>query len=133
MAKAGYQLRKARPGKIWMDAVLREQGGALIVAAPTNWLGAMYKAGLDRNDKVLSLEGQPVKMFADVQAVLEKHKPGDTVAIEFEQRGVRKSAPLTFLEDPQLEVVSFESLNREVTAEMKKLRSDWLGSHVNAQ
>lgn len=133
LAKAGYQMRKARPGKIWMDAVLREQGGALVVAAPTNWLGAMYKAGLDRNDKVLSLDGQAVKMFADVQAVLEKHKPGDTVTIEFEQRGVKKSAQLTFLEDPQLEVVSFESLNREVTAEMKKLRADWLGSHVNGQ
>lgn len=133
LVKAGYQMRKARPGKIWLDAVVREQGGALMVAAPTNWLGAMYKAGLDRGDKILALDGQAVKMVADVQAVLEKHKPGDTVAIEFEQRGVKKSAQVTFLEDPQIEVVTFETINQELTAEMKKLRAQWLGSRVGGQ
>jgi predicted metalloprotease with PDZ domain len=133
LAKAGYQMRKARPGKIWLDAVVREQGGALVVAAPTNWLGAMYKAGLDRGDKILSLDGQAVKTMADVQAVLERHKPGDTVAIEFEQRGVAKSAQVTFLEDPQIEVVAFETINQELTAEMKKLRASWLGSQIASQ
>lgn len=133
LAKAGFQLRKSRPGKIWLDAVVREQGGALIIAAPTNWLGAMYKAGLDRGDKVLALDGQAIKMVADVQAVLEKHKPGDTVTIEFEQRGVKKSAQVTFLEDPQIEVVAFETINQEVTDEMKKLRMQWLGSRVSGQ
>ncbi len=133
LAQAGYQLRKARPGKIWLDAVVREQGGNLVIAAPTNWLGAMYKAGLDRGDKILALDGQAIKMVADVQAVLEKHNPGDTVAIEFEQRGVKKSAQVTFLEDPQIEVLTFETIKREMTAEMKKLRAVWLGSQVNAR
>lgn len=133
LAKAGFQLRKVRPGKIWLDAVVREQGGALMVAAPTNWLGAMYKAGVDRGDKILSLDGHAVTMAADLQAVLERHKPGDTVAIEFEQRGVKKSAQVTFLEDPQLEVVPFEKLNQEVTEEMKKLRAQWLNSLIGGQ
>ncbi len=133
LAKVGYQMRQARPGKIWLDAIVREQSGALVVAAPTNWLGALYKAGLDRGDKILTLDGQAVKMVAEVQAVLEKHKPGDTVAIEFEQRGVKKSAPVTFLEDPQIEVVAFEAINQEVTDEMKKLRAQWLGSRVGGQ
>ena len=133
LAKVGFQLRKSRPGKIWMDAVIREQGGALIVAAPTNWLGAMYKAGLDRGDKILSLDGQTIKVAADIQSVFDRHKPGDTVVIEFEQRGVKKSAQITFLEDPQIEVVPFEAIGRELTTEMKTLRAAWLNSLVNGQ
>jgi hypothetical protein len=66
-----------------------------------------------------------------VQAILDKHKPGDTITIEAEQRGVKKTVQLTFTEDPQVEVVAFESINKEVTPEMKKLRVEWLGSLVN--
>lgn len=130
LAKAGFQYRKARPGKIWMDAQFREQGGALTIGSPTLRTGPMYKAGLDRGDKILSFDGQAVAKPSDVQAILEKHKPGDTITIEAEQRGIKKTVQLTFTEDPAVEVVAFESINKEVTAEMKKLRADWLGSQV---
>jgi predicted metalloprotease with PDZ domain len=130
LAKAGFQFRKARPGKVWLDAQLREQGGVLSIGAPTLATGPLYKAGLDRGDKILTFDGQPVAKPSDVQAILEKHKPGDTIPIEAEQRGVKKTVQLTFTEDPQVEVVSYESLNREVTPEMKKLRTEWLGSQV---
>jgi predicted metalloprotease with PDZ domain len=130
LAKAGFQYRKARPGKIWMDAQFREQGGALTVGSPTLRTGPMYKAGLDRGDKILSFDGQAISKSSEVQAILEKHKPGDTISIEADQRGVRKTVQLTFTEDPAVEVVAFESINKEVTAEMKKLRSEWLGSQI---
>lgn len=133
LAKAGFQLRKARPGKIWLDAQFRDQGGAVVVGGPTLRNGPLYKAGLDRGDKILSFDGQPVSSSSDVQAMLEKHKPGDTISIEADQRGVKKTTQLTFEEDPAVEVVAYESINKEVTAEMKKLRADWLGSHVGRQ
>lgn len=133
LAKAGFQYRTARAGKVWLDAQLREQGNALTIAAPTLATGPLYKAGLDRGDKILTFDGQAVTKSADVQAILEKHKPGDTISIEAEQRGVKKTVQLTFTEDPQVEVVSYESLNKEVTAEMKKLRAEWLGSQVGRQ
>ena len=63
-------------------------------------------------------------------AILEKHKPGDTISIEAEQRGVKRAVQFTCAEDPQVEVVSYESLNKEVTPRMKKLRTEWLGSQV---
>jgi predicted metalloprotease with PDZ domain len=130
-AKAGFQFRKARPGKVWLETQLREQGGALAVGGPTLSNGTLYKAGLDRGDKILTFDGQAVSKPADVQAILDKHKPGDTITIEAEQRGVKKTVQLTFTEDPQVEVVAFESINKEVTSEIKKLRTDWLGSQVN--
>jgi predicted metalloprotease with PDZ domain len=130
LAKAGFQLRKARAGKVWLDAQLREQGGALVIGGPTLTSGPLYQAGLDRGDKILMFDGQAVAKPSDVQTTLEKHKPGDVVAIEAEQRGVKRSVQLTFTEDPQLEVVAYESINKEVTPEMKKLRAEWLGSRV---
>jgi predicted metalloprotease with PDZ domain len=133
LAQAGFQLRKARPGKVWLDAQLREQGGALTVGAPTLLTGPLYKAGLDRGDKILSFDGQAVAKPSDVQAILEKHKPGDTISVEFEQRGVKRTTQLTCTEDPQIEVVAFEKLNQELTEAMKKLRAQWLGSRSSGQ
>ncbi|MGH9801523.1 MAG: PDZ domain-containing protein, partial [Blastocatellia bacterium] len=130
LSRAGFQYRKARPGKVWMDAQFREQGGALTIGSPTLRTGPLYKAGLDRGDRLLSFDGQAVSKPTDVQAILEKHKPGDTISIEADQRGVKKTVQLTFTEDPSVEVVSYESINKEVTDEMKKLRADWLGSQI---
>ncbi|MBI1766412.1 MAG: M61 family metallopeptidase [Acidobacteria bacterium] len=128
LAQAGFVYRQARPGKVWLDAQLREQNGALTIGGPTLTTGPLYQAGLDRGDKILSFDGQAVKTPSDVQAILEKHKPGDTIAIEADQRGVKRTVQLTFTEDPNVEVVSYESLNKEVTPAMKKLRAEWLGS-----
>jgi predicted metalloprotease with PDZ domain len=133
LAKAGYRMQKARPDTVWLDAQLREAGGALFIAAPTIWTGSFYKAGLDRGDKILSFDGQTVTKPSDVQELLKKHKPGDTIAIEFEQRGVKRTTQLTCTEDPQIEVVTFESLKQELTEEMKKLRAQWLGSRSSGQ
>jgi predicted metalloprotease with PDZ domain len=130
LAKAGFQLRKSRPGKLWLDGQFREQNGAVIIGGPTLRTGPLYKAGLDRGDKILSFDGQAVSKPGDIQVVVEKHKAGDTITIEAEQRGIRKTVQMTFTEDPALEVVAFESLNKEVTAEMKKLRTEWLGSQI---
>jgi predicted metalloprotease with PDZ domain len=133
LARAGFQLRKTRPGKVWLDAPFREQGAALIVGAPTLTTGPLYKAGLDRGDRILAFDGQAVSKASDVQAILDKHKPGDTISIEAQQRGVKKTVQLTFTEDPQVEVVAYENSDRELTPDMKKLRAEWLGSQVAKQ
>jgi predicted metalloprotease with PDZ domain len=133
LAQAGLLLRKARPGKVWLDAQIREQGGALVIGAPTLTTGPLYKAGLDRGDRVLVFDGQAVTKVSEIQPILEKHKPGDTISIEAEQRGMKKTVQMTFTEDPQVEVVAYENSGRELTPEMKKLRAEWLGSQIVKQ
>jgi predicted metalloprotease with PDZ domain len=130
LAKAGFLFRKARPGKVWLDAQMREQGGGLIIGTPTLTTGPLYKAGLDRGDKILTFDGQAVAKPSDVQTILEKHKPGDVITIEAEQRGVKKTVQLTFTEDPNVEIVAYETINKDLTSEMKKLRMEWLGSQI---
>ncbi|MDX2033161.1 MAG: PDZ domain-containing protein [Blastocatellia bacterium] len=131
LAKAGFQYRKARPGKVWLDAPLREQGGGLVVSGPTLTTGPLYQAGLDRGDRVLNFDGQPVTRASDLQPIFDRHKPGDVVTLEVEQRGVKRSLQLTFTEDPQIEVVPYETLNKEVTPAMLAFRAAWLRTKMN--
>lgn len=133
LAKAGYEYRKARPGKVWLDAQLREQGGSLIIGGPTLTTGPLYQAGLDRGDRIVKFDGEAVSKPSDIQAILDKHKPGDVISIEADQRGVVRTVQLTFTEDPNVEVVAYEAINKEVTPEMKKLRADWLGSQIGGK
>ncbi len=130
LESAGFVLRQARPGKAWLDAQLRDQNGAVTVANATSVGGPLYVAGLDRGDRVTSLDGQAVAASADVQRIIGAHKPGDKLAIEFDQRGEKKRAELVLTQDPQLEIVAFENAGREVTDEIKKFREQWLGPHA---
>jgi len=125
---AGYLLRKANPGHVWMGApVADDDAGARIDAGPI--LGSpLYAAGLDRDDVILQIGDVTIKDAAYVEALHAVLAPGDTLPIRFIQRGVEKEATLTLTEDPAMGVVSFEAAGREVTPAMQSLRAAWLGA-----
>ena len=128
LAPAGLLLRPAAPGRAYAgeSVVAFGEGGAVVgqtlVGTP------LYEAGLDRGDRIVSLGGRPVESAAALEAVLAAHRPGDTLAVEFETRGGRRSAPLVLAESPFLEVVTFEKAGRPVTAAIRAFRERWLGS-----
>ncbi|MGE0100979.1 MAG: M61 family metallopeptidase [Blastocatellales bacterium] len=128
LARAGYELRKTNPGRVWLDAQLQSQGGRLVIARPTMMNGPLYQAGLDRGDAILKVDGQSVGSSSDFQKMLEGHKPGDTIALEVSQRGATRTVQLRLSEDPQLAIVAFEDAGREVTPEIRKFREEWLGA-----
>jgi predicted metalloprotease with PDZ domain len=130
LARAGFELQKSRPGKVWLDAQLQQQSGVLTISGPTLRTGPLYKAGLDRGDQILVFDGQSSPKPSDIHTILEKHKPGDVITVEAEQRGLKRTLQITLLEDPSVEVLSYESNGKEVTPEMKKLRMEWLGSRI---
>ncbi len=41
------------------------------------------KAGMEVGDIIITFDGQPVKGFDSLKALVQKHKPGDRVAVEF--------------------------------------------------
>ena len=127
LAQAGFLVRKARPGSVWLDAPLRDRNGAITVNASTLMGGPLYRAGIDRGDRIISLDKIPVATVSDAMNLLRSRKPGETIEVEFQQRGEKKRASLTLVEDPDLEVVSYESAGRTVTDAMRKFRQDWLG------
>ncbi len=130
LGQAGFLLRKTRPHRAWLGAELRERAGAVIVAEGTLVGSPLYRAGLDRGDHIISLDGKTIKKVEDVKQLLEGRKAGEIILLEFEQRGEKKRASVELAEDPQLEVVTYEKAGRPVTDEMRKFRNRWLGSRL---
>lgn len=129
LAKAGMELRKAKPGEATVAMVSFEftDAGAVIPNGTFVNSGA-YKAGLDRGDMILTLDGRKIRKEKDLQQALARHKPGDSVLVTFSRLGQPRSTTLVLDEVPTLEVVLYESIGKQVTPEMEQYRQAWLGS-----
>ncbi|MFD2514397.1 M61 family metallopeptidase [Pontibacter locisalis] len=129
LAKAGLALRKTKPGEATMGMVALNYGkdGATITNG-TYINSPAYKAGLDRTDIILTMDGRKIKKEKDLQKVLSKHKPGDSIPVTFNRLGQTRSTTLVLEEVPTLEVVPYETIDKEVTPEIQAYRQAWLGS-----
>jgi predicted metalloprotease with PDZ domain len=127
LARAGFAVRKRHAGQAWLgDLLLGTRNGVRVstLVAPA-W--PVYAAGLEQDDELLEVAGRRVKDESDLKAVLGRHKPGDRVPIVFADRtGQSKTATVTLVEDPQLEVVPVNP----PTAAQKAFRDRWLGSRI---
>jgi predicted metalloprotease with PDZ domain len=125
LAHAGFTVRKRNAGHAWLGDLRLEARTGVHVAnlvAPT-W--PIYNAGIDQDDELRTLDAQRVTGDGDVQAVLQRHKPGDSIGVGFVDRtGVLKTTTVTLGEDPHIEVVSVDSL----TAAQRSFRERWLGA-----
>ncbi|PRY16531.1 putative metalloprotease with PDZ domain [Pontibacter ummariensis] len=129
LAKAGLELRKAKPGEATIGMValnFGKEGAALASGTLVN--SAAYEAGLDRTDIILTLDGQKIRTEKDLKKVLRAHKPGDSLPITFNRLGETREATIVLDEVPTLEVVPYESIGKQLTPEMERYRQAWLGS-----
>lgn len=58
------------------------------------------QAGLTKGDRVLRFEDAPIRGYLDVIQVLAKHAPGDSVSLEVERGGTRRSVAVTLGQRP---------------------------------
>lgn len=131
LAKAGFQLRKSKAGKASAGALsVSYAEGKAVVTEPTLVNTPWYLAGIDRKDRIFTLDGTPLAGGKDLDSVLARHSPGDAVTVEFEQRGTRRSSTLTLEENREMEVVPFERAGLPLTASMEALRAAWLGARA---
>ncbi|MDX5481310.1 MAG: PDZ domain-containing protein, partial [Hymenobacteraceae bacterium] len=132
LAKAGLELRKAKPGVASLGMVSLDYGkdGAAITNG-TLVNSAAYKAGLDRTDVIQTLDGRKIRSQKDLQKVLESHKPGDSIPVTFSRLGQTRSTTLVLDEVPTLEVVPYETIGKQLTPEMEQYRQAWLGAKAN--
>ncbi len=101
LREAGIAWEPARPGAAWIGPLqLRaDPDGAVVNGTPR--LGSpLYEAGLDRNARILDLDGRPVTSADEVAAVLAEHGPGDRIPVRFRSRGTEHQAELLLEEDP---------------------------------
>jgi len=133
LARAGFVVRKSAPGRATLGRVrFQSQDGQLFVATQTLIGSPIYEAGIDRGDRIISLDGRTVTSEADVAAILAGRSPGDRIQVTYEQRGQTRTATITLAEDPTLEVVTFEKAGMAVPDEVRAFRAAWLGSRAES-
>ncbi|MEJ7694723.1 PDZ domain-containing protein [Daejeonella sp.] len=127
LANAGLDLRKASPGKATMGPVrltLLSNTGKNRVASATQNGSAAYNAGIDIGDYILKIGDKELNGTVNLNEIISQYKPGQSVAVTYEHKGVVKTSTLTFKEDESLTVVKLEN----PTPQQIQFRNDWLSS-----
>ena len=128
LANAGMLLRRKNPGDAFLGSVELEFEGKDAYIADNTVIGSpLYEAGLDRGDQIMRVGRLKIRNQKNWDRMLRRYDPGDTATIRFMQRGMERSAKITFIEDPELEVVSYENADENVSEEQLAFRLAWLG------
>jgi len=93
----------------------------------------LYIAGLDRGDQITKIGRYKIRTQRQWDRMLKKSKPGDTVSIEFIQKGESRSAGVTFLANRSITVTPIESEGGEISPAAQVFRNDWLNSKVSQE
>ena len=101
------------------------------VTSPVPFDSPLYKAGVDQDDQIVSLDGVTLTSPQSVEQVLKRHKPGDSVPIRFVRRsGEAVNATIVFEADSRVDIVPVERAGGTLTAAQQQFRDNWLGSRA---
>ena len=129
LARAGLVWRPVAPGRASIGNVrLQTSTAGARVTAAVPFGSPAYKAGIDRDDVIVSIGGTLVSGPDDVARVVAGRKPGESVPVVFERRGTRVTGTLALVEDPQHELIPAEDAGQTLTAEQRQFRDAWLSS-----
>jgi predicted metalloprotease with PDZ domain len=130
LSYAGYELRQRNAGKVLLGgSFAADTDGLRMSAAPLRGT-PLYEAGMDRNDLLLSIDGQRFSTAESLDKYMLVRSPGDVVTIRFLHRGLELQATTELIEDPSIEVISYEAAGRTLTEEQRSFRAHWLGSRA---
>ena len=130
LAPAGFLLTPADGGnKAWIGNTrsFAEKEG-LVIGTGTLRGTPVYDAGLDIDDKILSIDNQDVRTIADLNTVLSRLHPSAAVDIRYLHRNEEKKATIRPIENPAMSVITFEQAGRPVTPAIQQFRKSWLGA-----
>jgi len=129
LQRVGFVLRRRNAGRAWLGQVRVDYGGSSArLVEPALFGSPIYRAGLDQDDEIVVLDGEAIASPAQLDRVLERHRPGDILPITFVRRGTRTNASLTLEEDPRLEVIPLERTGRPLSDAERSFRAAWLNS-----
>jgi predicted metalloprotease with PDZ domain len=129
LSRAGFVLRKRNPGRAWIGPLpLRTDQGAAIVTEATLEGTPVYIAGLDRDDEILSLDGESIGSPERLDAIVRRHKPGDRIRAVVRRSGTSEPLSIAVDEDPSLELVPAETSG--LSSAERAFRNAWLASRI---
>jgi predicted metalloprotease with PDZ domain len=127
LAPAGFLLKKTSEGKAWIGGARYTEKEGLIIEGNTQRGTPLYDAGLDVDDKILSIDNQDIRTVAELNKVLDRLHPGAAVSVRYLHRLDEKTTRLVAAEDPAESVVTFEKAGLPVTPAIMQFRKHWLG------
>jgi predicted metalloprotease with PDZ domain len=142
LAKAGFMLRKAQPGKAWAGPLsgagrrgragqARTTGGEGISIVTSTLAGSpVYKAGLDAGDVILKADGTDLKDELAFNNLVASKNVGDKIVVDYKNRTGMHQATIVLEENPALEIVTYEKAGKVLTQDQKDFRAKWLSSKV---
>jgi serine protease Do len=97
-AVIGVSIRDANPDDAGV-AGLRDIGGAVVGDFSVEDSPAQ-RAGLQRNDVIVAIDGKPVDRVSTLQRIVRAHEPGETVTVDVMRYGDRRSFRIRLSEAP---------------------------------
>ena len=128
LAPAGFALKKTGEGRAWIGTPRYMEKDGLQIAANTLRNTPLYDAGLDIDDKIETLDGQPIHTETDLAGVLNTHRPGDKLTVTYRHIEETRTAALLLRENPWVTVISFEKAGLPLTPDILAFRKSWLGA-----
>ena len=108
---------------------LNTDGARVSAQAPAN--SPAYDAGIDEGDTITQVAGQRTSSAEEVNTAINRRRPGDRISITYVDRaGVTKTASVTLVENPHVEIVAVEAAGGSLTPAQRTFREHWLGSQV---
>ena len=127
--RAGLVLQSRAPGQGWLGSPSLSFGrGGGRLTAPASFGTPLYEAGVERDDVLISIDGQDLSSARRLDSVLGSLRDGARATLVYSRRGEMQTTQLTVEADPMLELVSAEQLGRRPTPAQERFREAWLGS-----
>ncbi|MEP0369255.1 MAG: M61 family peptidase [Cyclobacteriaceae bacterium] len=118
----GIEVALAKAGKIYTGKVKVAEDGRVESGLLKGT--ALYEAGLNQGDRLLSLNGIELDEDNTFEEIVSDLKPGKTYVATYEQLGKLKSAKFTAIQDPTVVLTFADDAGKN---ELKN-REDWLGA-----
>jgi len=95
----------------------------VLISANTLRGTPLYKAGLDRGDKIVRIGRFKINRPEDIARALDRHLPGDYLSIEYVQRGIKRTSDIELEDDPAFTL----SIMEDASPTQLAFRESWLG------
>jgi predicted metalloprotease with PDZ domain len=129
LARAGLLVRPANPGAASAGRIsVQPSDRGLKVTSDVPTGSPAYKAGLERNDVIVSIDGNPLSSVDRLETALQRHKPAQVVHVVFERRGEMVRTSMRLADDPLVTVTAAEDSGQSITPAQRAFRAAWLSS-----
>ena len=127
--KLGYKLIKKNPNRPSIGFPrFKFEGDTATLLSPPLIGNALYEAGVNQGDLILSIDDQPLTSYPELNFIIGTRKVGDEIEIEFSHHGKLRKGSFKLKDDNQYVLIPKEKFSIRIKEEEQELRRMWLSS-----